>query len=128
MPDEVNFADLIRPMPGKIAVLVETKSQRTPSGLYIPEDTARSIHEEKATQGTVVAVGSSVDDEDSDLDAPTPVSLGDVVLFGKYTGTVLKYQPDDRTKDPQKIVIMSASAILAVLMSPDQAKSFNVRG
>lgn len=121
---DVSLADMIRPAPGKIAVLVESKSERTPSGLLIPVDTVRSIHEEKATQGTVISKG----DEDDD----SFVNIGDVVLFGKYTGTKIKYRPERPANEPQAdqetVIIMTEASVLAVLLTPEQAANFKVRG
>lgn len=125
--EPLTLADMIRPAPGKIAVLVESKSERTPSGLLIPLDTARSIHEEKATQGTVIAKGDE-DDEDEE----SFVKLGDVVLFGKYTGTKIKYRPERPANEPQAdqetVIIMTEASVLAVLLTPEQAANFKVRG
>lgn len=122
--EPLTLADMIRPAPGKIAVLVESKSERTPSGLLIPIDTVRSIHEEKATQGTVISKG----DEDDD----SFVNIGDVVLFGKYTGTKIKYRPERPANEPQAdqetVIIMTEASVLAVLLTPEQAANFKVRG
>lgn len=120
MPDSSRLADLIVPMPGKIAVLVESKATRTPSGLFIPEDVAKSIHEEKATFGEVIAVG---EDDDS---SPGIIKVGDVVLFGKYTGTRVKYRAQ-RGADPEQVIVMNESSVLAILKEKDVAKDITVR-
>lgn len=80
-------------------VLVEPKEaeSKTASGLYIP-DTAK----EKPQQGTVLAVGPGKKDE------PMEVKPGDVVLYGKYSGTEVSV-------DDKKYLIMKQSDILAVL-------------
>lgn len=122
--DTSSLGDLIRPLPGKVAVLVESKKEWTPSGLFIPVDTARSVHEERATQGTVIAIGEDEEDLES---APLPIKKGDVVIFGKYTGTRIVYQPD-RMKDRETVIVMQVSSILAVLMSPEEARNLKVRG
>ena len=62
-------------------VLIEPTAAETTtaSGIIIP-DTAK----EKPQEGTVVAVGPGKKDE------PMSVSVGDKVLYGKYSGTELK--------------------------------------
>lgn len=69
----------------------------TAGGLYIP-DTAK----EKPQQGTVVAAGPGKKDE------PMEVSVGDVVLYGKYSGTEVSYEG-------KKYLIMKQSDILAIV-------------
>lgn len=148
-PSPLTLADLIQPLFGRIVIQVETKAEWTPSGLYIPVDTARTVHEQRATQGKVVAVswgeavripsGSTegidlepgkaylMDDDDEELSqAPHAVSVGDTVLFGKYTGTKITWQPD-RTKDRQDVIIMQERDVLAVLHSPEQARNIKVK-
>lgn len=122
----LSLGDLIEPMPGKIAVQIETKKEMTPGGLYIPIDTARSVHEARATQGRVVAIGS--DDEDDLASAPSRVSIGDTVIFGKYTGTKISWHPGgDRTKDKEELVIMYEKDLLAILRSPEEARHIKVK-
>jgi chaperonin GroES len=121
-PAPLSLGDLIDPMPGKIAVQIETKKEWTPSGLFIPLETARTVHDQRATQGKVVAIGES----DDDLESPGIVALGDTVLFGKYTGTKISWQPD-RKAERQDVIIMQERDVLAVLRSPDQARNIKVR-
>lgn len=120
---EVKLGDLIEPTPGRLAVEVNVKEERTKSGLFIPRDTTRSQHEQKATQGIVVALGD--EDEDDLENPPSKIKLGDTVLFGKYSGTEVLYQPD-RTKDPQKVFILNVRDILAVLRSPEEAANIRI--
>lgn len=118
-----NLADLIDPMPGKIAVLVETKDEITPAGLYIPEDSARTIHESRATQGTVVAIG---EEDPDDLESPpSRLKVGDVVIFGKYAGTKVTYKPNRETK--QAVIIMGERDILAIVRLPAEAAHLKVK-
>lgn len=119
----LNLADIIEPMPGRVAVLVNVKDEITPAGLYIPETTARTIHEAKPTQGTVVAIGS-----DDDLEEPPlTFKIGDVVLFGKYSGTEIRYTPD-KSKTAEKIVILTFKDIIARFKLPEEVENVKVRG
>ena len=80
-------------------VVIEPKEAetKTAAGLYIP-DTAK----EKPQQGTVVAAGPGKKDEEME------VKVGDVVLYGKYSGTEV-------TVDDKKYLIMKQSDILAII-------------
>jgi len=77
----------IKPIAGttnRIIVEPAPAETRTASGIIIP-DTAK----EKPQKGTVVSVGNDVKDE-------TPVvKEGDIVLYGKYSGTELKLDGKD---------------------------------
>ena len=63
---------------GKILVQPQEAETKTSSGIIIP-DSAK----EKPQRGTVVLVGSSKKDE------PMELKAGDVVFYGKYSGTEL---------------------------------------
>ncbi|MDA9898415.1 co-chaperone GroES, partial [Flavobacteriales bacterium] len=66
-------------------------------GIIIP-DTAQ----EKPQKGQVVAIGNGKKDE------PLTVKVGDTVLYGKYSGTELKFEGKD-------YMIMRESDILAII-------------
>ncbi len=76
----------IKLTPLKDRVLVEPHEAevKTTSGIIIPESA-----QEKPQKGTVVAVGEGKKDE------PLTVKVGDVVLYGKYAGTELKFDGKD---------------------------------
>jgi chaperonin GroES len=79
------MADLnIRPLADRVIIEPAAAETRTASGIIIP-DTAQ----EKPQKGTVVAVGPGKKDE------PMTVNVGDVVLYGKYSGTEFKYENGD---------------------------------
>ena len=91
----------IRPLGDR--VIVEAMTQETSkSGIIIP-DTAK----EKPQQGKVVAVGPGRLSESGDRLAPE-VKEGDVVLFGKYSGTEIEVGSDE-------LLILRETDILAVL-------------
>ena len=96
------MAKKIRPLGDR--VIVEAMSQETSkSGIIIP-DTA---NKEKPQQGTVVAVGPGRLSDNGERLSPE-VKEGDVVLFGKYSGTEIEVGSDD-------LLILRESDILAVL-------------
>jgi chaperonin GroES len=69
---------------GKILVLPQPAEERTISGIIIP-DSAK----EKPQSGTVVLVGSAKKDE------PMEIKVGDVVFYGRYSGTELNIDGED---------------------------------
>ncbi len=82
---EVNF------IPGRDRVLVKPmeKEESRKSGLIIP-DTAK----EKPQQGTVISVGKSkLNDDGKEL--PIDYKKGDIILYGKYSGTEIKIDDTD---------------------------------
>jgi len=58
--------------------------EKTAGGIIIP-DTAK----EKPQEGEVVAVGPGAKNEDGKI-SPMDVKVGDIVLFGKWSGTEVK--------------------------------------
>ncbi len=69
---------------GKILVKPQEAEEKTQSGIIIP-DSAK----EKPQQGTVVLVGADKKDE------PMEVKVGDVVVYGRYSGTELNIDGED---------------------------------
>lgn len=92
------MADLnIRPLADRVIIEPAAAETKTASGIIIP-DTAQ----EKPQKGIVVAVGPGKKDE------PMLVSVGDVVLYGKYSGTEFKYESGD-------YLIMREADIMAIV-------------
>jgi len=87
----------IKPLADRVLVQPMEAESKTASGLIIP-DTAK----EKPQKGTVVALGPGTKDE------TMQVKAGDVVLYGKYSGTEL-------TIDGTSYLMMRQSDILAVI-------------
>lgn len=78
------MANIGRPLAGKVLVKPELAEVKTASGIIIP-DSAK----EKPQRGKVVAVGKSKKDEEME------VSVDDMVLYGKYSGTEIKIDNED---------------------------------
>ena len=87
----------IRPLADRVLVEPSAAETKTASGIIIP-DTAQ----EKPQQGVVVAAGAGKPDE------PITVKVGDVVLYGKYSGTEIKHEGKD-------YLIMRESDIFAII-------------
>jgi len=87
----------IKPLSDRVLVEPMAAETQTTSGIIIP-DTAK----EKPQKGTVVAVGNGKKDH------TMTVKVGDVVLYGKYSGTELKL-------DAKDYLIMREDDILAIV-------------
>ncbi len=74
----------IRPLQDRIVVKRLEGENKTKGGIIIP-DTAK----EKPIEGKVVAVGNGKVLKDGKV-RPLEVQVGDVVLFGKYSGNEIK--------------------------------------
>ena len=92
----------VTPLADRVVVKPVDEAEQMRGGLYIP-DTAK----EKPSQGEVVAVGpGKVADDGSHV--AMDVSVGDKVLYGKYSGT-------DVTLDGEEYLILRESDILAIV-------------
>jgi chaperonin GroES len=87
----------IKPLADRVLISPLPAATQTASGLYIP-DSAK----EKEQRGTVVAIGSGKKDE------PLTVKVGDTVLYGKFSGSEIKYEGAD-------YIIMREDDILAII-------------
>ena len=73
-----------KPLADRVLIQTAPSEEKTASGIYIP-DTAK----EKPLKGSIVAVGSGKKDEKKQ------VKVGDVVLYGQYSGTEIKIDGND---------------------------------
>ena len=78
-----------KPLHDRVVVRRIEEDQRTAGGIIIP-DSAK----EKPQQGEVIAVGSGARNEQGAL-VPLDVKVGDVVLFGKWSGTEVKINGEE---------------------------------
>jgi chaperonin GroES len=87
----------IKPLADRVLIEPSPAETKTASGIIIP-DTAQ----EKPQKGKVIAVGNGTKEN------PITVKVGDKILYGKYSGTELKYESVD-------YLIMKESDILAII-------------
>lgn len=87
----------VKPLADRVLIQPSAAEQKTAGGIIIP-DTAK----EKPQRGTVVAIGPGKKDE------PMTVKVGDLVLYGKYSGTEITIEGHD-------YLIMRESDIVAVI-------------
>ncbi|MCH2197618.1 MAG: co-chaperone GroES [Flavobacteriales bacterium] len=74
----------VKPLADRVLVEPAPAEEKTASGIIIP-DSAK----EKPQRGTIVAVGNGKPDE------PLTVTVGDNVLYGKYSGTEISIEGKD---------------------------------
>lgn len=79
----------IKPLHDRILVKRLESEQKTASGIIIP-DTAQ----EKTQLATVIAAGDGKIMADGSK-RPMNVKAGDTILFGKFSGTEIKYSGED---------------------------------
>ena len=87
----------LKPLADRVLIEPKEAETKTASGIFIP-DTAR----EKPQQGKVIAVGPGIKDEKME------VKVGDLVLYGKYSGTEITVEGKD-------YLIMKQSDIFAIV-------------
>nr|ASN63436.1 co-chaperonin GroES [uncultured virus] len=75
---------MIKPLADRVLIKPREAMTKTASGLFIPD-----IAQEKPQEGVVVAVGDGMEG------VPMRVSEGDLVMYGKYSGTELKFDGND---------------------------------
>jgi chaperonin GroES len=92
----------LKPLNDRVIVKPSEAEEQTKSGLVIP-DTAK----EKPQKGEVVAVGEGKLNDDGDR-MPIDVSVGDVVIYGKYSGQEIKL-------DGEEYMILKADDIYAIV-------------
>ena len=93
---------MIKPLADRIVVKPAEAEQKTSSGLFIPDNA-----KEKPMQGKVVAVGPGRKNDKGEVVA-MEVKVGDVVLYGKYSGTEV-------TVDGENFLIVKESDVIATL-------------
>jgi len=87
----------IRPLADRVIIKPQEAEAKTASGIIIP-DSAK----ERPQRGTVMAAGPGTKDDKME------VKVGDVVLYGKYSGTEI-------TIDSVDYLIMKQSDILGII-------------
>ncbi len=99
----------LNPLNDRVAIEPVEQSNKTESGLLLPENAA-----EKLQIGKVVATGQGSYQHGSRV--PLSVKVGDTVLFAKHSGTEVKWD-GKKILLMKKILIMHESDILAVIAS-----------
>jgi chaperonin GroES len=92
----------LKPLGNRVVVEPLEQEEITAGGIVLPE-TAK----EKPQKGKVLSTGPGDRDEDGKR-IPMDVTVGDTVLFAKYSGTEIKL-------DGKKLLILRESDLLAIV-------------
>jgi chaperonin GroES len=103
-----------RPLHDRVVIRRAEGDIKSKGGIIIP-DTAK----EKPQEGEVIAAGPGSRDESGKL-MPLDVKAGDVVLFGKWSGTEVKIDGED-------LLIMKEADIMGIVEKSTAEKSAAVK-
>ncbi|HFB64172.1 MAG TPA: co-chaperone GroES [Aeromonadales bacterium] len=92
----------IRPLHDRVVVERQEEEKTSAGGIVLPDSAT-----EKPSKGKVVAAGNGKITENGDV-RPLDVKVGDLVLFGKYSGTEVKVDGVD-------LLVMREDDIMAVI-------------
>ena len=92
----------IRPLHDRVVVRRKEEERTTAGGIVIPDSAT-----EKPSTGEILAVGNGKVTDSGDVRS-LDVKVGDVVYFGKYSGTEIKV-------DGEELLIMREDDIIAVV-------------
>lgn len=92
----------IRPLHDRVVVRRLEEERTTVGGIVIPDSAT-----EKPMRGEIIAIGAGKVLDNGDVRV-LAVKVGDVVLFGKYSGTEVKV-------DGQELVVMREDDIMGII-------------
>ena len=92
----------IRPLHDRVIIRRMEEEKTSPGGIVIPDSAT-----EKPIKGEVVAVGKGKILENGDV-RPLDVKVGDMILFGKYSGTEVSV-------DGEELLVMREDDITAII-------------
>lgn len=93
---------IIRPLRDRVVVRRKEEEALSAGGIVLPGSA-----KEKPNQGEVVAVGDGAILDSGEV-RPVALKVGDVVIFGQYSGNAIKV-------DGEELIIMSESEIYGVV-------------
>ena len=92
----------IRPLHDRVIIRRMEEEKTSPGGIVIPDSAT-----EKPIKGEVVAIGKGKILENGDV-RPLDVKIGDMILFGKYSGTEVSV-------DGEELLVMREDDITAIV-------------
>ncbi|MEX0953891.1 MAG: co-chaperone GroES [Rhizobiaceae bacterium] len=97
-----------RPLHDRVVIRRAEGELKSRGGIIIPDNA-----KEKPQEGEVIAVGPGSRDDSGKL-VPLDVKAGDLILFGKWSGTEVKIDGED-------LLIMKESDIMGIVEKTDAA-------
>jgi chaperonin GroES len=95
----------IRPLGDRVVLKPADREEKTKTGIFLPDTASK----ERPMEGTILAVGEGRRDDSGKL-VPMQVSVGDKVLFAKYSGTEFKV-------DEVEYLILAEKDILGIIQA-----------
>lgn len=92
----------IRPLHDRVVIRRKAEETTSPGGIVLPDAAT-----EKPVQGEIIAVGKGKTTDSGEVIA-LDVKVGDLVLFGKYSGTEVKINGEE-------LLVMSEQDIVCVI-------------
>ena len=92
----------IRPLHDRVVIKRVEEERMSAGGIVIPDSAT-----EKPDRGEVVAVGNGKVADNGDV-RPLDLKVGDMVLFGKYSGTSVKVEGEE-------LLVMREDDVIAVV-------------
>ena len=92
----------IRPLHDRVIIRRMEEEKTSPGGIVIPDSAT-----EKPVKGEVVDIGNGKILESGDV-RPLDVKVGDIILFGKYSGTEVSV-------DGEELLVMREDDITAII-------------
>jgi chaperonin GroES len=102
LPPLTEYFMTVRPLFDRVLIKRNDEPTRSKGGLFLPETS-----KEKPSEGTVLAAGEGKLSDEGKL-TPLTVKVGDRIVFGKYAGTEIKVDGEDR-------IILREDDILGIL-------------
>jgi chaperonin GroES len=93
-----------RPLHDRVIVKRLEEDRTSPGGIVIPDTAA-----EKPVRGKIVAIGNGRILENGQV-RPCDIKVGDSILFGKYSGSEVKFEGEE-------LVVMREEDVMAVIES-----------
>ena len=111
-PKAEELAVTIEPLGDRVIVMPLEKEQVSASGIVIPETTSK----EKPQEGVVIALGKGGIIGDKGVMSPDPgkfLKIGDIVLFGKYSGDDVKLK--SKSGKDVEVKILHLDSVLGIV-------------
>ncbi len=111
-PKIEELATTIEPLGDRVLIHPLEKEQVSASGIVIPETSSK----EKPQEGVIIALGKGGIMNDKGILSPDPnkyLKIGDIVLFGRYSGDDLKVK--SKTGKDIELKVLHLDSVLGIV-------------